>query len=330
MSSSAPAPWRRAVRYLQLAVAIAAFAYVISLIDPGDARQILAAANLYLAPVAVAVSLTGLLFAGLRWLTLLRPLGINYGPAAALRCYLAGTFYGLAMPGVVGGDVARVLICQRDTGGSIGLITASVFLERCLGVAVLLCILSIGLNATALQLVSPQIKFGIVALATATLIVAFSTPWICRRASRGLDIDVPGTGRTLQGRLRRLLPVAGKFHAGNVLLALGLSALFQLADLLCTFVVAIALGIELGISALLVALPLAYLVTALPISPAGLGVREAAFAFTLSHFGVSASDAALLALGAFSVRLAVGMLGGAQQLARGALRVTRPEHWSSS
>lgn len=320
----------RAVRYLQLAIAVAAFAYVISLVDIQDARQVLAKANLNLLPVSMALSLAGLFFAGMRWLALLDPLDIPFGRMAAFRAYLAGAFYGLAMPGVIGGDLARMLICQRETGRGVGLIAASVFLERCLGISVLLCILAIGLSATAAPVVPNHVQIAIVGIAAIALTATFVAPWLSSRLEGWLTPPSPQGDESKRGKLERLLRTAARFRGKDLARALVFGTAFQLADLLCTYVIAVALGIELGISGLLIALPLAYLVTALPISPAGLGVREAAFAFTLSHFGVSSSDAAFLALGAFSVRLAVGLLGGAQQLMQGAYKLNKHRDWSSS
>lgn len=330
MPSRSPPLRSRVVRYLQLAVAVAAFAYVISLVDIQDARQVLANANLSLLPVSVALSLAGLFFAGMRWLALLGPLDIPFARTSAFQAYLAGSFYGLAMPGVIGGDLARVLICQRETGRGVGLIAASVFLERCLGISVLLCILAIGLSATAAPVVPNHVQTTIIGIATIALVTTFAAPWLSSCLEGWLTPSSSQDSESERGKLARLLQTAARFRGKDLARALVFGAAFQFADLLCTYVIAVALGIELGISGLFIALPLAYLATALPISPAGLGVREAAFAFTLSHFGVSSSDAAFLALGAFSVRLAVGLLGGAQQLMQGAYKLNKHKDWNSS
>lgn len=321
----------RSTRYLQLLVAAAAFIYVLYMIDAREARALLLAANLYLLPVAAVISLAGLALAGLRWRVLLRPLGVCLSSTAAFRCYLAGSFYGLAMPGVIGGDVARVLICRRETGKDVGLVTTTVLLERGLGVVVLLCVLAAGLSiSTPLSFFLPDSAAGLATgLAAAALIISLSTPRLFGLV-RLIDRDGKRRTHPAIAALVRPLRTASTLSSKSVLLALLLSLGFQLADLLATFVIAAALGVELSVSALLVALPLAYLVTALPISPAGLGLREITFAVSLAQFGVPSSDAALVALGVFLMRVVLGLLGGVDQTIRGAYKFGSARNWRPS
>lgn len=321
---------RRLVRGLQLAVAATAFAYVLSQLDAAAIRDALTKARWPLLIPAAVVALAGLCLASLRWVILLRSLGIRYSPRQAFRCYLAGSFYGLAMPGAVGGDLARMLLCQRQTGGHVGLIGATVLLERMLGVTVLFCVLATGL-ALASASPFPDSMGALVTAAGAGLLAAILlTPRLCRYLyARALPSEQVYRFWILQ-KVWEMLPIAGRLKAPTLIKAVLLSAGFQFADLCSTWVAAAALGITLDLPALFVALPIAYLVTALPVSPAGLGLREAAFTFSLSQFGTSTAEAALLALGAFSIRVAIGLLGGVMQVAEGAwkldtLRTRRPE-----
>ncbi len=76
--------------------------------------------------------------------------------------------------------------------------------------------------------------------------------------------------------------------------------------------------LSLPASRFLVGVPLVSLATMLPLSLAGLGVREWAWVWFLAPFGVPAGDAVALSLGYFACPLLAGLVGGALFTARGA------------
>jgi hypothetical protein len=71
-----------------------------------------------------------------------------------------------------------------------------------------------------------------------------------------------------------------------------------------------ALGLELPATAYCVAVPLASLLSALPISLNGVGVREGALVWVLTPYGVSGAQGIALGLLWFSVTVATGLIGG--------------------
>ncbi|NZA25316.1 flippase-like domain-containing protein [Luteimonas sp. SJ-92] len=299
---------RRSFRALQLAVAVAAFFYVFSLVDLQEARRALSGIDLRFFAAAFFLALLGLFSASLRWVILLRSAGIGYRILDAFRCYLAGAFYGLAMPGVIGGDVSRVVICRHQTGAPLGKLTGSVLLERYLGVVTLLCLLVIGLSSSSAEFLPPQAATVAPLLAAAGLAAILAVPALVRRNTLGVALH------PRLARLGGLLDAVGGLRPAGLAKALGLSGGFQLSDILGTYLVGQALGTALHGPELLVALPLAYLATALPISPSGLGIREATLVLVLAQAGVSTSEAALLALVIFFIRVLVGILGGLDQM----------------
>ena len=314
-----PRPRRRKLlRLIQLGVVVLALYFVFSRIHPADARSVLARMNPAMLPIAVLIALAGMAFSSWRWSILLRAAGIAYPKLRAFRCYLSGAFYSLVMPGVVGGDVSRVLICRHDTGGGYAVIAGTVLLERALGVGVLMCVLAFGLAVSSSGFIPSPAKMLVYAAAACGLVAVFCLPGLVRRGARG------AAGRYLHS-VKSIAHLAGAFspvrdlRAPQIAQALVLTALFQLTDVAMTLLLAHALNIALHGPALLVALPLVYLATALPISPSGLGLREATLAFILPGVGAATeSDAALLALATFGIRIVVGILGGLVQLLSGA------------
>lgn len=311
---------QRVLRILQFTVALGALAYVGWLIDWRRAVAVLGQADARWLGVAFALSLVGFIPAALRWTGLLGAVRVRYRMVAAYRAYLMGTFYSLAMPGVIGGDAARVWFCIRETRTALALVATTVLAERALGVVALLLILSLGVYLYPAASGSGVTRWApLLALLLLSGIAAL--PWFTRRFTLATPVAKPCQVRRVSTFIRwvgdRLAPIQA---VGIMVLldALTLSILFQVVDILSTYAIGRALGLDLSVTILLVAMPIVYLATVLPISPGGLGVREGTLVIVLAQFGHAASDVALLALTVFLNRVAIGAVGAVQHLASGA------------
>jgi hypothetical protein len=72
-------------------------------------------------------------------------------------------------------------------------------------------------------------------------------------------------------------------------------------------------------------LPMVMMVTVLPITWNGLGLREAAFATFLGVFGVATAQSVAISLGGFAVILLWNLVGGLVYLVTGVGRLQDPE-----
>jgi uncharacterized protein (TIRG00374 family) len=253
--------------------------------------------------LAFGLGLAALIPASLRWLCLLKAIKVSFSPVSAYRAYLSGVFVGVAMPGVIGGDMVRVWFCMRDTGTSLLLASTTILLERLLGVGALLLILSTGIYLTDFKSTNDFFEF-VPFLAISGLIIITFFPWIIRRIAALCKM-----GKTLAS-VNRILDPLQSIKISLLYVALFLSIVYQAFDICISFFIATSLGYNLSPVNLMVALPIAYLVTVLPLSPGGLGVREATFVAVLAFFGMSPNEAALLALAIFLNRVLIGLIGG--------------------
>jgi uncharacterized membrane protein YbhN (UPF0104 family) len=138
----------------------------------------------------------------------------------------------------------------------------------------------------------------------------------------GLALWRRATGRELPAVLARLLAgrprlrglVTGLLlyfeHPGTLLAATGLSLLVQMGNALLHWLVGQAMGLEVPLLYYGVFVPLVSLLTLLPISLNGMGLREAGTVLLLAPLGVSPDAAVLLALVGFAITT-VASLGGA-------------------
>jgi uncharacterized membrane protein YbhN (UPF0104 family) len=85
---------------------------------------------------------------------------------------------------------------------------------------------------------------------------------------------------------------------------------FDVAWIVVRYLIALALGVHLSIWYFLLFIPIISLVTLVPISFSGLGVREGAYVYLFSQVGVEALSAVSMSLGFYGLRLIGGLIGG--------------------
>jgi uncharacterized membrane protein YbhN (UPF0104 family) len=82
------------------------------------------------------------------------------------------------------------------------------------------------------------------------------------------------------------------------------------------YFLAVGMGLDLGFATLLVLCPILFLVTIVPVSLNGIGLREATFVVVLGGADVGREDAFALGLAFFAVGVITGGLGGLALLRR--------------
>jgi glycosyltransferase 2 family protein len=228
-----------------------------------------------------------------RWLLLYRAQGLALPWRWAHRVTWIGNFYNSLLLGGLGGDAARVFYVCRDApeqrlGG-----LASLVMDRVMGLMVLFVLALVGIGAKLGEVLAhPELRLlgAATALAFAAGLVAGimllrtapeSWPAPLQRAIGETRV------RSLSGLLANLRG-SPRAHAW----AFALSALIWVMDFVSVWLLAAGLGLDLPFVETCLAVCVAYVATALPISVGGHGVREGALLFTLGLFGlVSASGA---------------------------------------
>ena len=228
-----------------------------------------------------ALGLAGLVVAILfiarvwRWQLVIRMLDAGVVDPRSLSVVLANSFVvGQLLPSSVGGDVARTVMLARLTGAAAA--ARSVVCDRLLGFAGFAILVVPGLPFIAEKTggLTPFLTLTIATLgiiAVVSLIPAFT--WISRA------VPLLGQFLAIIGRDLRLTFGSGKVS----LLAVALSAGSNLLCVLLIYIFGEAIGAHLRALDCLLLVPPALLVSALPVSLGGWGVREGALlaAFSL-------------------------------------------------
>jgi glycosyltransferase 2 family protein len=263
------------------------------------------------------ILLAGLLVAAERWHLVLAFFGVSLKRLEALRLYLIGSFYGVVLPGVLGGDAVRVALCRARTGASLSPIIASVAIERGLGLWGVALIGTIGAFSIAPALrstVGPHVLWIALVLALCAplaLLVSLRCSGLALRLLRARVVRdwAPSLATSLEATVAQLRSLPW----GLTLKTLLVSTLFQSSEIFVFSYFGSLLGIEAPFAFYVFVVPLIYLSTVLPISLGGVGVREGVLVWMLAKIGVPASAGVLLAFLAYLNRVAVALIGGGAQ-----------------
>lgn len=223
-----------------------------------------------------------------RWLCLLRGQGFDTNIRRTLPLSLIGMFFNFAMPGGVGGDVVKGYYLLQDNPSRRFAAAVSIFMDRMIGFFIMIAtaFLALFLNWDVVAH-TPQLQsiaYGVSVLFMGFLVffaISFS-----RRLGQHPFMNALFNKMPLGNRFRSLYETLHSYRAQPkaLFLAMLMSGFNQI--LLVAFTVAIgeAMGIDIPLAAYFFLVPIGTVAQALPISPAGIGVGQAAFFFLFNLY----------------------------------------------
>lgn len=239
-----------------------------------------------------------------RWLAVIQANGGRMRALLALKLVFVGYFFSQALPSSVGGDAMRVWQAHR-AGLSLGTALNTVILDRLIALAALLIMSAVALPWLLDLVTDPAIRWGFM-LVLASGVAGFTVLLGLRRLPEYWC-------RWRAARAVLQLSEASRNALLNVrygVLTLALSLVVHIGVSLVVFILADALGIRVSLMHSILLVPLVMLVTLIPISIAGWGVREGAMVVAFGLVQVSRSDAIALSLLFGTTLLITGLPGG--------------------
>lgn len=236
-----------------------------------------------------------LIIASERWRVLIRSQGITSHVFPVFKLSLIGAFFNFAMPGGVGGDVIKAYYFTRENPGSKVVAVTSVLMDRILGlfamILMALLVMFYDMNHVLKIPVLLTLFWFILALFlgfTVALSLIFSQ-------------NIYQSG--ILKKVIRKLPLSEKFMKlyesihlyGNdgkrVLLVIVMSLIAQMCSVLFLYLVGMVAGYtDISAKTYFLVAPLGFMATAIPISPAGVGVGQAAFYFLFNIYTGTTSE----------------------------------------
>ena len=298
---------------LQVAVTIGLLWWVFH--DPERRGEMLAALKLadwWWLVVGVVVFFGCTVVATARWKILLAVQDIHMTWLRTWQLFMVGMFFNLFMLGSTGGDVVKMFLTMREARENKAAALLSVFMDRVIGMLALI-FLSVGflyfrydmLNHTEGNSTLLTLLLWLLAAALATIVGMFVVSglgWV-----HYLPAWTP-----LRGRIVEISAACHMYARGWRRTIWAFLISFPLFGMFFTtfYCAARAFTDQLGVVDIFSVMPIVAVITAIPISVSGIGVRESLFVSLLAPFGVTAAIATLISVTGFLINTLGSLAGG--------------------
>ncbi len=306
--------WARAL------VSLALIGVVLSQLDLGDALNRLEAGNWQWFVLAGVALLAAFVVGAVRWHVFLEAAGIARTLSHTVRVYAIGAFANSFLPTAFGGDALRAWFAGEP--GTRARAAVSVVVDRATMLAAVVAFAWIALAADpdpvpatlveTLAIVTAAVAAGGLLIAVAFWASVRDASWLPSRFVPWIAQAANATRACFRGSAVWQTTLLGLAYE-----ALAVASLWLVSR---------SVGLEIPFSLLAVVVPAVLVLTAIPVSLGGLGVREGSYVLLLHQAGVSTTDAALLSVSS-TVLFALVTLPGAVALLtidRAAPRTVQP------
>ena len=264
--------------------------------------------SLYLYALLLMIIIIPLLVS-LRWKILVQS-EKNISFIDIIKLSYTGLFFSLILPGSVGGDAIKGALFYKKTRNS-ALATSSIILDRTIGL-IGLTILSAIASAIYYKMtedMSFSLESGGFLIILVLFLVFFSLSYIQKKFLSVLSWL----------KLKKLRDFTEKNfdyiswlkdHPKILLSTLGISFVTQSICIYACFLVGNSLGFHISIGYYFLFVPIISLISSLPISISGIGVRESSFVYFFLKIGIPQVDSMSLSIIFFSLGIISGLIGG--------------------
>lgn len=214
-----------------------------------------------------------------------------------VRYTFVALFYGTVLPGQLLGDAVKAyrLVRPGDDGAAV---VAAVVVDKITGLAALLFITGLALliDPRGFPAAFPALSFALLA----GLILALVLPVIVPKFPSALDNALGRFLRAWHASVGEWWPLVASFVTGVA---------FQVLAVIVVAYVGAGMGISLSFAAWVAVVGLVSLVLLLPITVAGVGLREGGLVILLGFVGVSSADAVALSFALLGFTLFGAVIG---------------------
>lgn len=259
---------------------------------------------------SILLYLLAQLLSTVRWRCLLQAEKIHLSFWRLVLLYYEGMFFNLMLPTAIGGDLVRGYQVSRLTERREASL-ASILVERLSGFAALAIIGCIAIIPAYAHVNDPAIVWLMVGSAAGMIALIASLLSDRLQALFLRLLHGVGLGR-FHDTAHRLYEAVQQYwtHRGALLLALGLSLILQSMVITIFFLISQALNLSVPLRYFFLFVPLISVISMLPISIAGLGLREGSAVYLFSKVGLDSAGALSLSLLWFAVTALCSGLGG--------------------
>jgi len=288
----------------KLAVTIGLLAWLLRSVDWSELFELIGG----IAPLPLAVAITALLAlifpVARRWDLIVAALGGSIGYLSSLRMILMTVLVNQSVPSNLGGDAYRVMATSR-AGMPWKRATLAAIVDRLIALLALALVALFGVLAL-LDQAGLETQRLVTIIGTGAIVGGTLVAWIFFRSR--FAARLAGGSEILQ----RLITALGALLTKPVEAAylVVLSIIVQCVTIAVMSLVAISLGVDVPLFPLLGVCALGLLISRLPVSLGGWGVREGTLVLGFAPFGVSREVALAASITYGLTELAAAIIGG--------------------
>lgn len=289
---------------VKIAISVALLWALFANVDAAAVLHQVAGARLELLVAALAALLALAVVQAYRWVVVLRAIGARLGLKAASLTVMIGLFFNQTLPSTIGGDAVRMWRAHR-LGLDLARAVNGVMIDRLSALAALLLVAMVGLPKMH-GLIGDTLTFWVIPAFILAGLAGFAVLMVLDRlpASFTRWRAVAALGRLSADARRSLL------HGRYGPAVIGLSLVIQVCVSSTVWLIASGLGLDVGWFDCLILVPPVMLVSMVPISIAGWGVREGAMVSAFGLVGLRAADSLALSIVFGLIVSLVGVPGG--------------------
>ncbi|MDV7139615.1 lysylphosphatidylglycerol synthase transmembrane domain-containing protein [Maribacter sp. TH_r10] len=270
---------KKLITIAKIAISVILIYFIFTKVDFKEVLQIVKKSDFVYLIAAILFFITSKILASVRLNLYFHELGVKLTQKSNLELYLLGMFYNLFLPGGIGGDAYKGYLIKKEFEVGTKKVVSVLVLDRLSGLLLLFiyaCILGILLENTWLN--TYDIPIGILSVLS---IVVF---WFLNKRFFNF-----------------VLPVFWK--------SFGLSALVQLAQLICVVFILLALKIDTNSIPYLFIFLISSIVSVLPLTIGGIGSREVTFFYGATLLALNENTSISVSMVFFLITALVSLFG---------------------
>ena len=296
--------------FFKIPVSILLIGWIVYKVDITKVWHIVQHAKGWWLLAALGLHIFGYWVSGERWKVLLKAQGVSVALSLTIKSYLVGTFFNQFLPTIVGGDIVRGMDTAKPCGSLTKSLTIILF-ERFTGIIVLLMLVSTGiaLQAGRFKEVSYWPVIALAVFVVATIIFL----WREGINLAFLEKKIPFQfGKAIVRKISTVLDILVQFrsHPWPLIKVIGWGLALQLLFVLHYYFLSIAFSLHIPFSFFMVVIPVIFLLSMLPVSINGIGVRENLFVYFFAKVAVSPEKSLAIVWVAFVMILFYAIIGG--------------------
>jgi len=287
---------------LKLIITIVIFYVLFQYIDFEHVIKVLKKSHGGFILLALLAQLASTLIAAYRWRLIMKLLDFHEKVSFYVQSYFRGTFFNQVLPGSIGGDAVRTIeLVQKGYDKKDAIY--GIFVDRVIGLVGLLVLNLIANNLFYGSF--PSWLYQLLNLITLGGIAGFSMLFIFEKFTFLTRYSFSNLFVRLSKRLNKL-------YGNKALLIqhIAITVVVHIFSILAIYALALSVEVNLNLETLLIAIPPVFLLTIVPISLAGWGVRESGMVGILMLVGAQKEEILVISV-LYGLLLIIAALPGA-------------------